>query len=341
MPLFDFPIETLREYRPARTEPADFDEFWTSTLRELRSNPLAADFAPYDAALATVETYDVTFAGWNGEPVRGWLQIPKYRERPLPCVVEYIGYSGGRGLPHDHLLFSAAGYAHFVMDSRGQGGDTGDGHAPAGPQAPGFMTNGVLDRDSYYYRRLMSDSVRAVDAARAHPAVDPTRIIVAGGSQGGGLTLAVAGLVPDLLAAMPDVPFLCHYPRATEIVDTNPYLEIVQFCKTHPRDVERVFETLSYFDGVNFAARARASSLFSVGMMDPVCPPSTVFAAYNHYAGPKEMCVWWFNGHEGGGRYQAVRRLEFLRKVLDEADAAADSRPGDALVGQLPDQSRG
>ncbi len=82
---------------------------------------------------------------------------------------------------------------------------------------------------------------------------------------------------------MPDVPFLCHYRRATEIMDTFPYNEIGNYCKTHRDKVETVFRTLSYFDGVNFAARAKAQALFSVGLMDMVCPPSTVYAAYNHY----------------------------------------------------------
>ena len=44
-----------------------------------------------------------------------------------------------------------------------------------------------------------------------------------GGSQGGGISLALAGLMPDLPAIMPDVPFLCHYRRAMEITDKQPY----------------------------------------------------------------------------------------------------------------------
>jgi cephalosporin-C deacetylase len=91
---------------------------------------------------------------------------------------------------------------------------------------------------------------------------------------------------------MPDVPFLCHYRRATEIVDTHPYQEIVRFCKVQRDKIETVFRTLAYFDGMNFAARARPQALFSVALMDDICPPSTVFAAYNHYAGPKDIRIW-------------------------------------------------
>ena len=53
-------------------------------------------------------------------------------------------------------------------------------------------------------------------------------------------------------------------------------------------------------------------ALFSVGLMDIVCPPSTVFAAYNHYAGPKEIRVWPFNGHEAGTLDQVHERFRFL-----------------------------
>lgn len=318
--LFDLPLEELKKYKPVRDEPRDFDAFWTNTLKQSRKFPLDTRFEPYDRELKLVECLDVTFNGYAGQPIKGWLILPKAREGRLPCVIEYIGYGGGRGFPIDWLLWSSAGYAHFIMDTRGQGSVWRRGDTPdltddgSSPQVPGFMTRGVLDPNMYYYKRLFTDAVRAVEAARSHPAIDPGHIAVTGGSQGGGITLAVAGLVPDIEFAMPDVPFLCHFRRAVEITDADPYREIVRFCKTHRDKLEVVFKTLSYFDGMNFAFRAKAAALFSVGLMDTICPPSTVFAAYNHYAGEKAIRVWKFNEHEGGEQYQALEKLEFLKK---------------------------
>jgi cephalosporin-C deacetylase len=208
------------------------------------------------------------------------------------------------------------------VDTRGQGavnsysaGSTADPHGGANPQSPGFMTRGILDPDEYYYRRVFTDAVRAVEVARAHPSVDPDRIVVHGGSQGGGIAQAVAGLSPHVKAALVDVPFLTHYRRAVEITDQDPYQEIVRFLATQHGHADQVFRTLSYFDGISFAARADLPVLYSVALMDTICPPSPVFAAYNNWAGPKEIEVYPWNGHEGGGSAHIAVQLRMLRDL--------------------------
>jgi cephalosporin-C deacetylase len=206
------------------------------------------------------------------------------------------------------------------MDTRGQGSGWSVGETPdpdAGlPAEAGFLTRGIGSAESYYYRRVFVDAVRAVDAARSHPGVDATRVAVAGGSQGGAITIAAAAMCDGLVAAMPDVPFLCNFRRAVSLTDANPYGELVRYLHTHRDRVEQVFGVLSYFDGVSLAARASASSLFSVALRDPICPPSTVFAAYNAYAGPKRIEVYDFNEHEGGGPFHQRTQLGFALEVF-------------------------
>jgi len=319
----DLSLEQLKAYVPDREVPPDFDAFWQSTLAESRESPLEPRFEPVDVGLRTLESFDLSFSGYRGQRIKAWFILPRLLprqrgKRPLPCVVEYIGYGGGRGLPLDWLIWPSAGYAYLVMDTRGQGSASRCGDTPdlpvegSSPHYPGFMTLGILDPRTYYYRRLFVDAVRAVEAARSHPEVDGSRVAATGTSQGGGLTLAVAGLDPDLAVAMPDVPYLCHYRRAVEITDEAPYSEITRFLRVHRDKIDTVFRTLSYFDGVNFAAAAGAAALFSVGLMDTICPPSTVFAAYNHYAGPKELAAYRYNNHEGGQTDHALVKLRYL-----------------------------
>jgi cephalosporin-C deacetylase len=43
---------------------------------------------------------------------------------------------------------------------------------------------------------------------------------------------------------------------------------------------------------------------------------------FDYYAGPKQIKVWPFNQHEGGGSYQAVDKIQFLRGVWQRARRA-------------------
>lgn len=316
----DLPETELRTYRSQQNDPADFDTFWESTLAESRAFDLGVTLTQVDTGLATIDVYDVTFPGFGGQPVRAWLRLPTGATGPLPAVVQFVGYGGGRGRAIDNLLWASAGYAHFQMDTRGQGsvwsvGDTPDDSA-SGPQIPGFMTRGIDSRETYYYRRVFTDAVRSVEAARSLDAIDASRVVVLGGSQGGGIALATAALVPDLTAVFAYVPFLCDFPRATVITDHELYKEIGKYLAIHREKIAQVHETLSYFDGVNFAKRAKAPAWFSTGLMDLTCPPSTVFGAFNNYHGEKQITVWPYNGHEGGGIDDDALTLSTLREVF-------------------------
>jgi cephalosporin-C deacetylase len=322
----DLPPDELVAYRPDVCEPEDFDAFWARTLTEARAGDLDVRADEVDTPYRTVAVRDVSFRGFGGDRIGAWFTVPRdAADGPLPAVVEFIGYNGGRDLPGESLRWASAGYAHLLVDTRGQGarwgggGRTADPHG-SGPAAPGFMTRGIDHPDTYFYRRVFTDAVRAVDAVRTLPGVDAATVAVQGISQGGGITLAVAGLVPDLVAVMPDVPFLCHFARALDICDKDPYAEITRYLAVHRARVDDVLHTLSYFDGVNFAKRATAPALFSVALMDLVCPPSTVYAAYNHYAGGRadgrDIEVYRFNDHEGGESYQRQAQIRWLDGVI-------------------------
>lgn len=321
MPRFDLPVEELRSYRPEVTEPADFDDFWEQTLAESRAVAGPIALRRIDSPLQSVEVHDMIFSGFGGDPVGGWLLLPTDSDEPLPAVIEYIGYGGGRGLPHERLGWAASGYAYFLMDTRGQGsswgtgGTTPDPHG-SGPAVPGYMTRGVDDPHDYYYRRVFTDAVLAIDAIRSLDRVDSERVAICGGSQGGGITIAAAGLATGLVAAMPEVPFLCNFERAVGMTGRDPYQEIVRYLAVHRDAAPTVFETLSYFDGVNFARRATAPALFSAAMFDPVCPPSTVYAAHNHWGGVSEIVDYHFNEHEGGQGLHWEKQAAFLAEQL-------------------------
>ncbi|WP_459984105.1 acetylxylan esterase [Nocardioides sp. AN3] len=333
--MFDLPLEELQTYRGRAPEPQDFLQFWKDEIAASRAFVDAPEFVPTTNGLSLVDTYDVTFSGADGTAVKGWLNVPAGAAAPLPVVIQYRGYTSGRGFPLDNTLWAQAGYAHFIMDTRSQGHASGgpDGTVDDSPHTalnrlPGLMTSGIGDPETYYFRRLYIDAFRAVEAMRSSPLVDPARVIVTGISQGGGLAIAASALSAlagaGVLGCAPDVPLLSDFGRALAITDTGPYGEIVKFLNGYRDMVEQVHRTLSYFDVVNLGRFAQAPSLFSVGLMDRTCPPSTVFAAYNNYGArsglqdqtEKDINVYAYNAHEGGQSYQVMAQLKWAAEIL-------------------------
>lgn len=318
MASIDWPLEKLVDYRPALTTRADFDVFWASARAQSDKVPLNATFTPVRDALPLAHVYDVAFDGVDGVRVKGWFLTPRDISRPLPAVVQFIGYTGGRDYPHALSFHVLNGFCAFTMDSRGQGGATGQRLETGHGGVRGYITHGILDRDDYYYRNFYLDTIRAVEATRARPEVDGNRIAAVGGSQGGALTIACAGLSPNVRAMAPDVPWLSHFRRSIDLA-VGPYEEITDFLKRFPDQIERAFETLSYFDNMNLASKVTAGhAYYSVGLWDNICPPSTVYASYNHLPAhvKKSIEVYPYNGHEGGGNLHLQRKLKWLRDVL-------------------------
>jgi len=321
VPFTDLPPAVLREYRPELEEPVDFDAFWQRTLAEQPPARIVG-LEPADTVVTELAVDDLVVSGYAGDPVRAWVTRPR-SGGPHPVVVEFIGYNGGRGLPGENLRWAAAGFLHVLMDTRGQGGGwgsggaTGDPHGTTSGSSAGWMTRGVLDPHEYYYRRVFTDAVRLIEVAGSLPDADGDRIAVTGNSQGGGISLAAAALAPHVRAVLPDVPFLCCFRRAVELSPTSPYDEIARYLSVHRDHVEPVFRTLGYFDGVSFARRVRVPALVSVGLMDDIVLPSTVYAAYNHLASvDRELAEYPFNGHEGGAGHHFVRQVRWLRSRL-------------------------
>lgn len=313
--------QTLENLKVAPTALSDFDEFWRSTLDTYLVKVPEYRLTPAQSPLTLVSVHDITVAGFNSDPIKGWFIQPQASDEETPCIIFYDGYGGGRGLPHEWLFWANVGYRVLVMDTRGQGGgfrvsNTPDGSYPRDPQSPGFMTSGILDRENYYYRRVYVDAVSFVEVAKVLPGVDTERIVVAGGSQGGGIALAAASLADGVFAAMPDVPFLCHFKKATEMVDTYPYHEITSYLRINRDKVEKVFETLSYFDNLNLVKRASCPALFSIGMHDPVCPPDTIFAVRNNYAGAVTTSIYEYNTHEGGSVAHQLVQAQWLSELI-------------------------
>ena len=296
MPLYDKPLAELVTYDPPLTAQPDFDAFWRETLAEAARAPLNVTLREVDYPAVGARVYDLRYDGWRGARIAAWWIVPQGKG-PFPALVQYHGYSGSKAEVHPYLIWALQGYAVLAVDVRGQSGDSPDPGPYSSGHVKGWMTQGILDPQEYYYRGVYVDCVRALDVAASRPEVDATRLGVMGVSQGGGLTLAVAALDRRPVVALPEVPYLCHFQRAVDMAVRHPYLEIAEYLMKYPDREEAVWRTLSYFDNLNLAARITCPTLLDVGLQDDICPPSSVYAVYNKICAPKEIKVYRFHNH--------------------------------------------
>jgi cephalosporin-C deacetylase len=169
------------------------------------------------------------------------------------------------------------------------------------------MTQGLMSPETYYYRYVYADAVRAIDVLGQMDGVEGHDIAVAGASQGGGLCLAAAALsgVPRL--AFADIPFLCDFPRSLSIVEKRPYSEISDLLRQRPELSPAAYRTLSYFDVLHLARRVRCRTVMTVALWDDVCPPSSIFGAFGQVpVADKRLDILPYHRHELD--YQTVER---------------------------------
>ena len=303
MPSIDMPLEQLRQYKPALYREADFESFWESTTAEALKQPIHAELIPYDLRTRGLVCYAVRFDGYRGADrqqggrIAGWYVRPE-GNGPFPGVCMYHGYGARGPRPLDMLAIASQGVCVLSMDCRGQNGQSQDVASYAEGHQLGWMTQGIRDPRSYYFRYVYADALRALELLANREEVDETRLAVTGFSQGGGLSLAVAALSERPALCLPDGPFLCDFRRAIDIAPAGPYAEIPAFLKSFPHLYETAIRTLSYFDNLNLAPWIGCKTIVSACLWDDVCPPSTVFGVYNHIATEKRIEVYPFHKHE-------------------------------------------
>lgn len=298
---YDLPLEELREYKPRPTKQPDFDGFWLKTLEELAAVPVEYRLTPYPSYPARgIKVYEISFSGYNNAHICGYLALPD-SPGPHPGLVTYHGYNwGAEGNVHDAANWALHGYATLHMLVRGQQGGSTDNVTASHGHTAGWMSKGILSPEEYYYRAVYMDAVRAVEVLASMEEVDGSRIGVTGGSQGGGLTLAAAALSRIPRVAVADYPYLSDFNRAIDITPQGPYNELNEFFRRYssPEIESKARTTLTYFDMINLAPRIQCHTLITVGLVDEITPPSTIFAAYNHLECPKEILVFRYFGHE-------------------------------------------
>lgn len=297
-------MKDLENYSGSGIKPADFDAFWEDGLREMESLPLDYILDPVDIPSQVANFYHLTFKGVGGATIHCQLITPKETAgRNFRGLLQFHGYHTDSGDFQDKIGWAAEGFVVLAMDARGQGGLSEDRTQTSGGVMKGLIIRGMEEgKNNLYFRQVFLDTAHAARILKSMDFVNENRIYAQGASQGGGLTIACAGLVPDLYRIYVSYPFLSDYRKAYSLgAQTSAFEEIPYWFQfrdpLHKREKE-IFDTLEYIDIQHFAPRIKAEVCWAVGMQDTIVPPITQMATYNNITTKKNLIVLPEYGHE-------------------------------------------
>lgn len=265
--------------------PEDFDAFWETTVSEAKAAPL--DFhrdleIKYAGENHDVETF--SFRGIDGSRLQGWIAIPHggaHREKSFLWIPPYgreslLPNAYGTRECHVSLSFNFFGHEAF--------------HQEVYTPSRGYFAEGADEPETWVFRHMFQNAFLAARILQALPEADEDRIASMGMSQGAGISIWLGAHCPMIKCVCADMPFLGAMRAA---LDRNAYRyplkELIDFAETIPIGMERVLNTISYFDTMHQATRCKVPTQVSLGEKDPAARPENVEAIYNALAGEKAL----------------------------------------------------
>ena len=305
------------------TRPADFSAFWNDAIKKLAAVPLDAkaepvrlfgpkeigeynvtsaclppDYDPSGHRAEQVESCKVSFAGPDGGRVYGWLAKPAGSGKfPAMLVLPGAGFAA-RPRPLEHARH---GYVALDIQVHGQ-----DVDLPSYPRLPGYYGDFTYEPASaYYYYTIHLRCLQAVTYLASRPDVDASRIAVVGGSQGGRLSVVVAGLDARVKAAVPCIAHAANQPHLRWVARCNGAADAgapgpgerlvpsdgMEVAGAPPATADAAGRCLAYYDPMNFAPDIRCPVLLNAGLVDPVSPPFSVWAIFNRIGSADKTLV--------------------------------------------------
>lgn len=238
---------------------AEHDQWW---------DRLDADLARYEAhpelthdplrSSDILDTYWLRMTSLDGYAIAAWLTIPK-GDGPFPAVMYPPAYmSVVVPAPYE---YRARAVTMTVM-SRGQrGADT-----PYAAAYPGHLTVGIEHPDTWVFRGVVADAIRAWETLRDLPHVDGNRMAISGNDLG----LLVNARRPGAKAVHINGSFLYRMLDNAGQTDAYPLEEINDHLRTCPDTRGEVARTVDTLDPIHHAERISAETLFYRDQESPV-----------------------------------------------------------------------
>ncbi len=302
--------------KAAAVMPNDFDKFWSQLKAQLACIPINPVFTPIKSDSNKVETFDVKM-DCLGKNVYGYFARP-IKAKPKSCPAIITLHGAGVSSARKDLITYFANNGFIALEINANGVENGKSPEYYAKLYETVLKNyrhwGKENQYTSYFTWMFVRVLRGLEFLKSQPEWNGKILVAYGASQGGAQSLAAAGLDSDVNLIFAGVPAMC---------DHGGYIN--GWPKFVPREPDgsynkQILDASMYNDGVNFARRAKAKAIFKVGFVDDTCRPTSVYAAYNNYNGPKEILNAPLNAHPVPPEY-----YEYAKKKIVEFAMDADS----------------
>jgi len=272
--------------------PEDFDAFWANLVQEALRAPLyyKRDLRPQAVATGhLVETFE--FDGVAGQRLFGWFAYPEGVRR-APAFLWVPPYGRESVLPNEYG--TRTGFSSLSFNLHGFGPFHQEKYAPS----RGYFAQGIDDPETWIFREIVQNCIVACRVLQAQIEVDEDRIAACGMSQGGGISIWLGAFCPIVKAVCADMPFLgATWVSLVNGVYRYPLKELIDYAESVPVGLQRVLNTVGYFDTAQVATCCKVPCQVSLGLKDPAVKPEYARIIYESLPGAKRL-IEYPGGHD-------------------------------------------
>jgi cephalosporin-C deacetylase-like acetyl esterase len=287
------------EIKSAYPKPADFDAFWKSAKDELAK--VKPQFKVTEQPSQNTDNrrvFLIELKSLDNLTIRGWMTIPKTsnKNKAFSVLLGLPGYQ----VTLKPIVGRDDDLAIITLNTRGQGNSRDVIHT----ERDAFISYNIEDKNKYVMRGVIMDCVRAVDFIYSRKELRHDQILATGGSMGGYLAIALAGLDSRVTICSAQNPILSDVHNLVGAVEW-PITDIRKYVAGKP-DVtfDQVLQNMEYYDTKNFATGVKCPILLGLGLLDPYVPPGNGYAVYNSLNTDKRLMVYKDLGHEVSQKYK-------------------------------------
>jgi cephalosporin-C deacetylase-like acetyl esterase len=308
-------------------EPTDFQSFWKKELAKAEKQcPLNVKLVQLQKESRPRFTVYRLSADTPQGKIYGFLSIPTKQKYKLPAEFTVMSAGAGavRATTSVDRVRLVLNIHHFLPGDRKAYTELNAGTKKNTAFGTNYMYLGLPDREKLYFHDPIIAACRIVNYLAQRPEVDAKKIFYSGKSQGGGFGLILAGLTDKFQAVVVAVPALCDHSAIK--VGRKPGWPAYSNTLPAVASKKEILKCVAYYDAAFFASYIRCPVYITIGLTDHICPPGSIYAAFNAIKAPKQIAIDPVRGHDARIGFNQARAKVMERLIRATIANEAEKR---------------